>query len=321
MADWNWVLPNVALGSAPSRSDIPAMQRQGITDVLDLRGEPNAGETGPTDFYAGSGISYHYDPMRDNGSRQPISAYQIGVSVIRDAIARGGKAYVYCAAGEYRSPSMVYAYLRSIGYSPDSAWSTIRAARPVVQNQYVSSAEAAVPFLGQAPSNVGTNLAIGAIIVGLGGLGWYFSKGARANPRAPRPNPSRPNAGAGVLLQAQDTGRILLAKRSDRVAAGGMWAVPGGHVEAGESAAEAAARELAEELRIHVNRLKPIFRMQSGDFRYETFFRKVPYELHPALNWESTDARWFSLDALPKPLHPGVAALLRDRAVRMKLTR
>lgn len=315
MADWNWVLPNVALGSAPSRSDIPAMQRQGITDVLDLQGEPNQGQTGPNDFYGGSGISYHYVPMRDNGSRQPISVYQAGVAIIQDAIARGGKALVHCSAGEYRSPSMVYAYLRSIGYSPDAAWSTIRAARPVVQNQYVADAEAAVPYLGQvqAGSSFGTGLAVAAIAVGLGGLGWYFSK-------KPRTNPARPNAGAGVLLQAQDTGRILLAKRSDRVPAGGTWAVPGGHIEPGETPAEAAARELAEELRIHVNRLKPLYEMRSGTFRYETFLRKVPYELHTTLNWESTDVGWFSLDRLPKPLHPGVAALLRDRAVRTKLT-
>jgi len=185
MADWQWVLPNVALGSAPSQSDIPAMQRQGITDVLDLRGEPNQGETGPTDFYAGSGIAYHYDPMRDRGGTQPVSVYQNGVAVIQAAIAAGGKVLVQCAAGEYRSPSMVYAYLRSIGYSPADAWSTIRAARPVVQNQYVSSAEAAVPYLGMGAGmavgtaigrGVGEIFAFGAVAVGVAGLIWWYRK-------------------------------------------------------------------------------------------------------------------------------------------------
>lgn len=52
---------------------------------------------------------------------------------------------------------------------------------------------------------------------------------------------------AAGLLRRQ--GRLLLAKRSvHRTAYPGVWDLPGGHVEAGETAGQALARELREEL-------------------------------------------------------------------------
>lgn len=148
MPDYNWITSNVALGSAPTASDIPRMQSDGITDVLDLRAEADS-----TAMYAGTGINYHRVPMIDDGRRQPASAYQQGVQIIYNALANpNGRIEINCAAGQYRSPSMVYAYLRSTGMPPDQAWSTIVAARPSVQNQYVSSAEAAVPVLPTGPN-------------------------------------------------------------------------------------------------------------------------------------------------------------------------
>lgn len=41
-------------------------------------------------------------------------------------------------------------------------------------------------------------------------------------------------------------GRVLLAKRAKK-AGYGLWSLPGGHIEAGEPARDAALRELAEE--------------------------------------------------------------------------
>lgn len=60
-----------------------------------------------------------------------------------------------------------------------------------------------------------------------------------------------PGAGAIVF----DAGRLLLVQRG-REPALGLWSVPGGHVEIGESPAEAAVRETYEEtgLRVRVVR-------------------------------------------------------------------
>lgn len=54
----------------------------------------------------------------------------------------------------------------------------------------------------------------------------------------------RPKVGA--LAVVIDRGRVLLARRRNPPDAG-LWGFPGGHVEAGETALAAAARELFEE--------------------------------------------------------------------------
>jgi 8-oxo-dGTP pyrophosphatase MutT (NUDIX family) len=54
---------------------------------------------------------------------------------------------------------------------------------------------------------------------------------------------------AGVVLMAEDTGRVLMLQRalSDDDSAAGTWEFPGGKLEPGESAADAAGREWSEE--------------------------------------------------------------------------
>ena len=168
MSDWGWITSRLAVGSEPSRSDIPAMHRAGITDVLDLRGEPRAHETSDEALYVGTGIRYHYVPMLDRGGREPVEKYVEGVQVILDALARPGtKILTQCAAGENRSPSMAYAYLRAIGFSPQDAWDAVKSGRPEATRQYVPSAEAAVPYLPRTPSRMdGEGVVLGALLIG-----------------------------------------------------------------------------------------------------------------------------------------------------------
>ncbi len=58
---------------------------------------------------------------------------------------------------------------------------------------------------------------------------------------------NRPKLGAIAVVQHQ--GRVLLVKRRNEPNAN-TWGFPGGHVEWGETALDAAARELAEETSI-----------------------------------------------------------------------
>lgn len=66
--------------------------------------------------------------------------------------------------------------------------------------------------------------------------------------------PEHPVPGVGVAVV--EDGRILLVRRG-RGAGAGLWAVPGGRVEWGETLEEAAVREVREETGLEV-RLGPV---------------------------------------------------------------
>jgi 8-oxo-dGTP diphosphatase len=64
---------------------------------------------------------------------------------------------------------------------------------------------------------------------------------------------------AGILLD--DTGRVLLAQRPAGKHLAGFWEFPGGKLEAGETPLAALARELLEELGIHVRSAEALIRL------------------------------------------------------------
>ena len=120
---------------------------------------------------------------------------------------------------------------------------------------------------------------------------------------------------AGLLIERSDNGQILLLLRSAEVMDPGLWGIPGGRVEPGESDLEAALAETEEELggfpSLQVIGEKS---MRSGDFTYTTFFASMPGELAqawtPQLNWENDEWKWFSKNKLPIRLHPGVRKVI-----------
>ncbi|WP_381796504.1 NUDIX domain-containing protein [Streptomyces niveus] len=106
-----------------------------------------------------------------------------------------------------------------------------------------------------------------------------------------------------VLLAA---GRVLLIERGwDPYE--GCWALPGGHVDAGETSLAAASRELVEETGISV----PVSNLwQVGTFdtpgrdprgRYVTvaYAATIPKAVPPMAGDDATAARWWPLTALP----------------------
>jgi 8-oxo-dGTP pyrophosphatase MutT (NUDIX family) len=120
--------------------------------------------------------------------------------------------------------------------------------------------------------------------------------------------------GAGCLFYAKSTGRYLIAHRSKDVEQPGTWGTWGGAIDSGESPEAAVEREAREEAGYHGDvELKHLwtFKHPSG-FRYFNYLATVDDEFKPVLNWETQGYRWVKRGEWPKPLHPGMIALLEN---------
>lgn len=132
--------------------------------------------------------------------------------------------------------------------------------------------------------------------------------------------------GAGSIVLAKKTGRILLPHRSRSVQEPNTWGVWGGAIDSNEDPKEAAKRELQEEAEYHgsINMI-PLSIFQKNSFKYYNFLAIVEEEFIPTLNWETQGYIWTTLDGLPSPLHFGLEWVLskdeeRIRSIVNKLT-
>lgn len=132
-------------------------------------------------------------------------------------------------------------------------------------------------------------------------------------------------AGVGIVLR-DDSGRVLLEKRSDC----GLWGLPGGRIEPGESVVEAAIREMKEEtgLTVKISRLigvysEPADRLVSysgnGDVvqLVDIVLEAILVGGELSCSTESEDLRFFDLAALPMDLIPPAKAPLEDALKRL----
>ena len=119
---------------------------------------------------------------------------------------------------------------------------------------------------------------------------------------------------SAVARRRSGNGEILLIQRADNA----HWGLPGGHVEPGESVAQAAAREVLEETgcEIEVGRLIGVYsdperqtvESSSGErsqFVNLCFEARVTVETgRPITPEETLDVGFFPPDGLPEPFVP-----------------
>jgi 8-oxo-dGTP diphosphatase len=118
---------------------------------------------------------------------------------------------------------------------------------------------------------------------------------------------------AGVMLDARD--RVLLARRTEGRDLAGQWEFPGGKVDPGETPLQALARELEEELGIHLQSAEPLIAVpqQYRDKRIVLDVYRVRYAGKPsgrerqALAW--APAEKLATYPMPPADRPVVAAL------------
>lgn len=140
-----------------------------------------------------------------------------------------------------------------------------------------------------------------------------------------REYPSAPIAAVGVVVVRED-GRILLARRANPPSAG-MWSLPGGRLELGETVAECARREVLEECGVHCEPLElhhavdSIHRDAAGRVQYHYLIVDV------LARWTSGDPRpgadasevaWFRAENLGEPdVTPRVAEVVEALLARL----
>lgn len=118
-------------------------------------------------------------------------------------------------------------------------------------------------------------------------------------------------------------GHVLLVERG-KGPRRGIWSLPGGHIEPGETAREAALRELAEETGVSAD-LHGLVDVHDVIYRDDGGSLTVHYVLtvywgrwregEPRAGSDSADARFVPLAEIGRyPLTPGAAALIRRAA-------
>lgn len=122
--------------------------------------------------------------------------------------------------------------------------------------------------------------------------------------------------GVKVLIVDKD-GCLLLQKRID-----GVWDVPGGLMELGESLEDTGRREILEETGLQVKELKlfGVFsglkyfvELANGDQFYAvtTVFITKDYQGEPRPDYiEGTELRFFCLSKLPKKINPKMSDII-----------
>ncbi|MDR3213672.1 MAG: NUDIX domain-containing protein [Azoarcus sp.] len=124
----------------------------------------------------------------------------------------------------------------------------------------------------------------------------------------------------GVHVLCERQGCILLLRRAGTGFFDGLYSLPGGHVEEGESIRQAAGRELAEETGLllapgDLDWLGVIHR-RSDTNRIDFFLRARCWRGEPSLREpdKCSALDWFARDRLPENLVPYVKVALANGA-------
>lgn len=126
--------------------------------------------------------------------------------------------------------------------------------------------------------------------------------------------------GAGCIFVAEDTGRFLLAHRSQYVEQPGTWGGFGGAINSKEEPEEAVRREVKEETGYSGDfEIEPLFVFEKDSFKYYNFLAVVEHEFKPVLDWENQGYQWCDFGEWPEPLHFGLVSLFNDSSSREKM--
>jgi 8-oxo-dGTP diphosphatase len=137
-----------------------------------------------------------------------------------------------------------------------------------------------------------------------------------------REYPDAPRVGVGAVVLHE--GRVLLVRRG-RAPALGLWSVPGGLVELGETTVDAARREVEEETGLDVRIaglvgvLDRVTRDAEGRVRYHWVlidYLAVPESIDTlTAGSDAAEVRWVTIDEVDRlPITEGLVDMIRRAA-------
>ena len=155
--------------------------------------------------------------------------------------------------------------------------------------------------------------ALGALKAALAESGLSFADKERSDSKSlltgkgeNMPKKDYPRVGVAVIIERDE--KVLLVKRKNAHGAG-TWAVPGGHLEFGETAEECAVRETREEVGVAISGIRfaaltnDIF-PEEGKHYITIWMQAASSDGEPciAARREVGDVGWFNWKDLPAPL-------------------
>lgn len=111
--------------------------------------------------------------------------------------------------------------------------------------------------------------------------------------------------GSWLIIQDEDSGDLLMAKRAPHINSPNMWNFFGGNIDEGEKPKEACLREVFEEAGLRLTK-KDIVKLRSfekEDRQIHVFHLYVDKSLTIKMNDEHTKTKWFPIKKLPKKVN------------------
>jgi protein-tyrosine phosphatase len=120
-----WVTPTFGVGPFPSPTRTVALQVAGVTDILNVSDARSYPETLAAGFR-----SVVFVPIADCVPIDPESVSEFLVALDEIFQRPDARVFVHCLAGQNRSPTVIWLYLKSLGVNAEVARSLIETASP-----------------------------------------------------------------------------------------------------------------------------------------------------------------------------------------------
>ncbi len=128
---------------------------------------------------------------------------------------------------------------------------------------------------------------------------------------------TQPRRAASIALFR---GRDILLIRRALAPSEGMWTLPGGRLETGETIEECIRREISEELSLKIGAITPVMEQALGPFRLTVFAGPYPDGAVPHPNAEIVEWCWHVPGTeLPVPHTDGLADVLKRATLALQL--